>query len=53
MALRLEGTVTADSLMLGAFTLSNVTAALKVLPAGADVSSFEGGVLWAGRCTER
>jgi hypothetical protein len=42
---RLEGTVTADSLVLGAFTLSNVTAALKVLPAGADVSSFEGGVL--------
>jgi AsmA family len=42
---RLEGTVTADSLVLGPFTLSNVTAALKVLPAGADVSSFQGGVL--------
>jgi hypothetical protein len=42
---RLEGTVTADSLVMGPFTLSNVTAALKVLPAGADVPSFQGGVL--------
>ncbi len=42
---QLAGTVTADSLVLGAFTLSNVTAALKVLPAGADVPSFQGGVL--------
>jgi hypothetical protein len=42
---RLDGTVTADSLILGPFTLSNATAGVKVLPAGAEVSSFQAGVL--------
>jgi hypothetical protein len=38
---QLEGTATADTLLLGPFTLSKVTAAVKILPSGADVSSFQ------------
>ena len=42
---RLEGTATADSLVLGPFTLSNVTAALKVSATGLDAPLFHASVL--------
>jgi hypothetical protein len=42
---RLEGTMTADSLAMGPFALSNVSAAVKVLPTGAEVPSLGAGAL--------
>jgi hypothetical protein len=42
---QLEGTVTADSLVLGPVTLTRVTAAVKVVPTGAEVPSFDAGLL--------
>jgi hypothetical protein len=42
---RLEGSMTADSLAMGPLTLSNVSAAVKVLPTGAEVPSFQAGTL--------
>ncbi|HEY2858264.1 MAG TPA: AsmA family protein [Terracidiphilus sp.] len=41
----LSGTATADSLALGPFTLTNVTADLTVKSAGADAASFDAGLL--------
>ncbi len=40
----LEGTVKADSLVLGPFTLENVSAALRVLPTGVEISSLDAGL---------
>jgi hypothetical protein len=42
---RLEGTATADSLVLGPFTLSNVTAGLKVSATGLEAPTFQAGIL--------
>jgi hypothetical protein len=42
---RLEGTATADSLILGPFTLSNVTAGLKVSATGLEAPAFQAGIL--------
>jgi hypothetical protein len=39
---QLEGTVTADSLVLGPVTLQNVAASLRIVPAGAEITSFDG-----------
>jgi uncharacterized protein involved in outer membrane biogenesis len=38
---KLEGTVTADSLVLGPATLQDVSASLRVMPAGADITSLD------------
>ncbi len=38
---QLEGTVTADSLDLGPVTLQNVAASLRVVPTGAEITSFD------------
>jgi len=40
----LEGKVQADSLDLGPFTLNNVSAALRVLPTGVEMSSLDAGL---------
>jgi hypothetical protein len=42
---QLEGNVTADSVALGPFALTNVAATVKVLPTGADVGAFDAGLL--------
>ena len=42
---QLEGTVTADSLLLGPVTLLQVSAALRILPASAQIASFDAGLL--------
>lgn len=42
---RLEGTVTADSLVLGAVTLQGFTVAVRVLPTGAQITSLDAGLL--------
>ncbi len=42
---QLEGTVTADSLVLGPVTLKNAKAELHFLPAGAEISSLEAALL--------
>jgi hypothetical protein len=42
---QLDGTVTADSLVLGPVTLTKVTAAVKIAPTGAEVPSFDAGLL--------
>ncbi|HET6169242.1 MAG TPA: AsmA-like C-terminal region-containing protein, partial [Terracidiphilus sp.] len=41
----LDGTATADSLVLGAFRLTNVSADLHIHASGAEASSFDGGLL--------
>ncbi len=38
---QLEGTVTADSLILGPVTLQNVAASLRIVPAGAQITGFD------------
>jgi len=40
----LEGTVKADALVLGPVTLHGVSAAVRVLPTGAEISSFDAGL---------
>jgi hypothetical protein len=40
----LEGTVTADSLVLGPVTLKDVSASLRIVPAGAEISSLDAGL---------
>ncbi|MDE3186952.1 MAG: AsmA family protein [Acidobacteriota bacterium] len=42
---RLESTVKVDSLLLGPVKLQNAEAALRLLPAGAEISSFDAGLL--------
>jgi hypothetical protein len=42
---QLEGTVTADSLVLGPVTLHAVSAAVRVLPTGAEIASLDAGLL--------
>ncbi len=42
---RLEGTITADSLVLGPVTLANVSAALNIVPDAAQITSFDGDLL--------
>jgi len=42
---QLEGTVTADSLILGPVTLQGVSASLRMVPTGAEVSSVDANVL--------
>ena len=42
---RLEGTVRADSLILGLVTLKNPTAALRILPTGAELTNLDAGLL--------
>jgi hypothetical protein len=42
---RLEGTAIADSLVLGPFTLKQVSAALRILPASAEITSFDAALL--------
>jgi AsmA family len=42
---RLEGTVNADSLVLGPIKLQDVTAEIGILPTGADISSLDGSLL--------
>ncbi|UWZ82180.1 AsmA family protein [Occallatibacter riparius] len=42
---RLEGTATADSLVMGPFTLSNATAGLKVSATGLDARAFQANLL--------
>ena len=54
---QLEGTVTADSLVLGPVTLQNVAASLRVVPTGAEITSldaslFGGTVHLAGTLTK-
>jgi hypothetical protein len=44
----LEGTVNADSLDLGPFTLNTVSAALRVLPTGVEISSLDAGLFNGG-----
>jgi len=41
---QLEGTVTADSLALGPVTLQGVSASLRILPAGAEITSLDAGL---------
>jgi hypothetical protein len=41
----LEGTVNADSLILGPVTLREASATLRVLPTGADITGFDAGLL--------
>jgi len=38
---QLEGTVTADSLVLGPVALQNVAATLRIVPTGAEITSFD------------
>jgi hypothetical protein len=38
---QLAGTVTADSLVLGPVTLQNVAASLRIVPTGAEITSFD------------
>ncbi|MGO8758792.1 MAG: AsmA family protein [Terracidiphilus sp.] len=45
---QVEGTVSADSLVLGPVKLEGVTASLRVFPARAEIASFEGG-LYGGK----
>ncbi len=40
----LEGTVTADSLVLGPVTLEGVSASLRIVPTGAEISSLDAGL---------
>lgn len=40
----LEGTVSADSLVLGPVTLEGVSASLKIVPTGAEISSLDAGL---------
>jgi hypothetical protein len=40
----LEGTVTADSLILGPVTLQGVSASLRIVPTGAEISSLDAGL---------
>jgi hypothetical protein len=42
---RLEGTVKADSLLLGPVTLWEPSAALRILPTGAEIANLDAGVL--------
>lgn len=42
---QLDGTVTADSLVLGPVTLDQVSAALRILPASAEIKSLDAGLL--------
>ena len=42
---QLEGTVTADSLVLGPVTFHAVSAAVRILPTGAEISSLDAGIL--------
>ena len=42
---RLESTVKVDSLLLGPVKLQNADASLHILPAGAEISSFDAGLL--------
>jgi len=42
---RLEATVKADSLLLGPVKLQNAAAALHILPAGAEITAFDAGLL--------
>ena len=42
---RLEGTVKADSLILGPVTLRNPSATLRILPAGAEITALDAGLL--------
>jgi hypothetical protein len=42
---RLEGTVQADSLILGPVTLREATATLRVLPTGAEITGLDAGLL--------
>ena len=54
---QLEGTVTADSLVLGPVTLQNVAASLRIVPTGAEIASldaslFGGTVHLAGTLTK-
>ena len=44
---QIEGTVTADSLVLGPVTLQNVAASLRIVPTGAEIVSFDA-VLFGG-----
>ena len=44
---QVEGTVTADSFVLGPITLQNVAAALRIVPTGAEITSFDA-VLFGG-----
>jgi hypothetical protein len=42
---RLEGTVSADSLILGPVTLTGATAALRILPSGAEITDLDAELL--------
>ncbi len=42
---QLQGTVTADSLVLGPVTLHSVSAAVRILPTGAEITSLDAGIL--------
>jgi hypothetical protein len=42
---QLQGTVTADSLVLGPVTLNSVSAAVRILPTGAEITSLDAGFL--------
>ncbi len=42
---QLQGTVTADSLVLGPVTLHSVSAAVRILPTGAEITSLDAGLL--------
>lgn len=42
---QLEGTVTADSLVLGPVTLQGVSASLEIVPTGAEIRSLDAGLL--------
>jgi hypothetical protein len=42
---QLEGTVTADSLILGPVTLQGVSTSLRIVPTGAEISSLDANVL--------
>ena len=45
---QVEGTVTADSLVLGPVTLDGVSASLRIVPTGAEITSLDAG-LFGGR----
>jgi hypothetical protein len=42
---QLDGTITADSLVLGPITLQGVSAALQIVPTGAEIRSLDAGLL--------
>ncbi|HEY3706991.1 MAG TPA: AsmA family protein [Terracidiphilus sp.] len=42
---QLEGTTTADTLLLGPFSLTRLTASVRVLPTGADIPSFDAALM--------